>query len=241
MSDPAPGVHAANGGPKAPVVPRRAACGGGAASRRRQGFTMIELMMSLAVMTVGAAALFSLQGFIARANLYSRRVTQATEVADRWMERLRTDALLWNAAGASGVGSTDYLQNPTATDACTDSTVGWLQPAGDMTSEVNATLGHSSASDLYGADVMDLDGEHQKSIAFCTHYRLCWLTDAAASGLDDRTSLRAEVRVFWTREGSGVSLASASPLCATTDITIGNFHSVHASTIIRYTPLQGGP
>jgi prepilin-type N-terminal cleavage/methylation domain-containing protein len=237
MSDPAPGVHASNGGPRAPVLPGRAARGGGAASRRRRGFTMIELMMSLAVMTVGAAALFSLQGFIARANLYSRRVTQATEVADRWMERLRTDALLWNAAGASGVGSTDYLQNP---DACTDST-GWLQPAGDMVNQVNATLGHSSASDLYGADVMDLDGEHQKSIAFCTHYRLCWLTDVAAGEPDDRTSLRAEVRVFWTREGSGVSLAGASPLCATTNITIGNFHSVHASTIIRYTPLQGGP
>jgi type II secretory pathway pseudopilin PulG len=198
---------------------------------------MIELMMSLAVMTVGAAALFSLQGFIARANLYSRRMSQATEIADRWIERLKTDALLWNQPGVNGVTGTTYLTQ-IATSADT-----WLQAAGNQQNQYNPTLLHSAGADLYGADVDPGQTGAQNRIAFCTHYRLSWLVNS-----DTDTALRVEVRVFWDRDGSGFTIANAAPLCGmTADGTLdvsdpqdGNddFHAVYLSTIIRYTPPQ---
>ncbi len=213
----------------------------GARRHRRRGFTMIELMMSLAVMTVGAAALFSLQGFIARANLYSRRVAQATEIADRWIERLRTDALIWNQPGPTGVATTAYL---TQAIIEVDATDAWLQAAGNQINQVNATLGHSAGADLYGNDVAPLISGNQQRIAFCTHYRLRWMADDPAA----ETSLRAEVRVFWPKAGSGATLAVASPLCAMTgngtlDVSspadgVDDFHAVYAATVIRYNPPQ---
>jgi hypothetical protein len=200
---------------------------------------MIELMMSLAVMTVGAAALFSLQGFIARANLYSRRVTQATEIADRWTERLKSDALLWTAPGVAGVANTTYLNEiATSPDA-------WLQAAGNQANAVNAVLLHSAASDLFGGDVIPLDAGSQGRIAFCTHYRFSWLANPATD-----TSMRAEVRVFWTQTGTGFSLANDSPLCAMTanetlDLDdpqdgVDDFHAVYTATIVRFVPPPGG-
>ena len=197
---------------------------------------MIELMMSLAVMTVGAAALFSLQGFIAHANLYSRRVTQATEITDRWVERLKADALLWNQPGAAGVAGTTYL------NLIGGAAGQWLQVVANLDNQVNATLGHSAAADLYGRDVIPLEAAAQPRITFCTHYRLNWLIDPTTD-----TSLRAEVRVFWPKQGTGITLATASPLCAMTangtlDLSnpvdgIDDFHAVYATTIIRYNPL----
>jgi hypothetical protein len=170
-----------------------------------------------------------LQGFIARANLYSRRVAVATEIADRWLERLKTDALLWNEPGSAGVMSATYLTE------IAGSAGQWLQAAGGLSNPWNPTLGHSSAADLYGGDVFPLNSDAQASIAFCTHYRLSWINNAATD-----TSLRAEVRVFWARDAATVPLGDAtngSPLCATTNMPIANFHAVYATTIIRYNPL----
>jgi prepilin-type N-terminal cleavage/methylation domain-containing protein len=206
--------------------------------RRGRGFTMLELMMSLAVMTVGAAALFSLQGFIARANLHARRVTQATEIADKWIERLKTDALLWSDRGFDGMGGTAYLNQIATANT-------WLQAAGNLPNQVNDVLMHSSGADMYGRDVIPLASTTPGAIAYCTHYRLSWVTTPADTS--DDTSLRVEVRVLWAKEisglpASGVSLADTSgvtPNCATTNIpaaTLANLHAVYVATIIRYTP-----
>ena len=66
------------------------------------GFTLLELMLALGIMSIGAVSLFKFQGFAARQNLASREYTVATQIAENWVERLKVDALNWNANSAMG-------------------------------------------------------------------------------------------------------------------------------------------
>ena len=55
--------------------------------RRIRGFTLVEVMMAIAVMTVGAIAIFSMQNVTATASRRARIVSTATEVNRFWMDQ----------------------------------------------------------------------------------------------------------------------------------------------------------
>src|SRR5262252_3650291 len=74
---------------------------------RRQGFTLVEVMVSLAVMTIAGMAMLGMQQQITRGNIHARQITTATQIAQNVIERLKTDALRWNAIGVPA--GTRYL------------------------------------------------------------------------------------------------------------------------------------
>jgi len=52
------------------------------------GFSLIEVMMAMVVLTVGLLALISMQGAFATGNANSRQITRATDLAGQYLETL---------------------------------------------------------------------------------------------------------------------------------------------------------
>jgi prepilin-type N-terminal cleavage/methylation domain-containing protein len=197
-------------------------------SARRKGFNLIELMVSMAVMTVGTAALFALQGYVARSNMNSKEMTIATSIAENWVERLKIDALSWTAPGTVGapginLGNTGYLQDINNAENI------WRRPL--LT--YNSLLGHSPGADLTGNEISAWPPTVQ--IGFCTHLRFNWITAG--------TLMRVDVRVFWPKQPSKAVITTDFPQCGDTATSldvdndgVDDYRAVYTSTTIRWTP-----
>lgn len=194
---------------------------------KRRGFTLIEVMISLVVIGVGSAALFQLQGVVARSNLLARQITNANEVLSTWVERLKADAVYWTASGAPD--NTIYL-----TDIGNNAGV-WL-PAGGGNNL--GFLGQYPAFNTIGDDVNTQNNINQSSIAYCASYRFSWVVV--------NELIRADVRVYWPRDGipANASLANAFALCAGGNLNqldpgglmAQYYHVLYASTVLRWNP-----
>jgi type IV pilus assembly protein PilV len=186
--------------------------------RRRSAFTLIEVMVSLGVMTVGAMAILALQTHTIRSNSHARELTTAMQIAQIWAERLKQDAATWNeAAAASGTPSvstvlanTTYLRTISSPPAFATLT--------------NLTAPISNAFDRDGNDVTP--GTH----FYCASVRLGWVYFGRA--------MRADVRVWWAREDKQITVDF--PACQDTDAPLNpggtqfdNYHVVYLPTVIR--------
>lgn len=193
--------------------------------RSRAGYTLIEVMMAIGVLTAGSVGVMALQQAATRGNLEAREMTTGTQVASVWVERLRRDALHWTVPSASAnpllLARTSYLrQVPTAGTAPL-----WFVPTPPATSTDSASF------DFYGVDT-NTAGQRR----YCTNVRLEWLYPGRV--------MRADVRVWWMRRQSGTGTDPGRALladCATgTDPNslTGNYglRMVYLSTVIRYTP-----
>jgi prepilin-type N-terminal cleavage/methylation domain-containing protein len=63
--------------------------------RHQRGFTVLEIMISLVVMSIGIVALYSLQVVAIDGNTTAQEFTQARTLAQRFAETLRRDAISW--------------------------------------------------------------------------------------------------------------------------------------------------
>lgn len=182
---------------------------------RPSGFTLLEVMMALAVMTIGGSALIGMQAMTARFNTQSRQTAIATDIAQTWAERLKQDAVSWNLADPLGLVTTTWIR---------DADVGintWMMP---VTAQMPVALPwRTPAFDRYGRDV---DPTVVASIFYCVAYRFIPVVPAVGA----RTpSMRVDIRVFWPREGTG-----SSGTCITADGMVGaNYHSVGLPIVVR--------
>lgn len=188
-------------------------------SRRQRGYTAVELMMSIGVFGIGIAGVMQMQKITSLANQNAKNLAIATHIAESWLDTLAADATAWNhpSAGfdASDLPETFWLK------AADGASTPWQLPA------YNTTLGFGPAFDALGSAV---DPTANPSPAFCSHVRLTWLYPQNQNyGL-----LRAEVRVFWAREGqSPTNLCTAGQLAAV-DADLGaTLHFVQKVTAIR--------
>jgi type IV pilus modification protein PilV len=201
-------------------------------SAARSGFTLIEVMVSLGIMTMGALAVIALQTQTIRANSHARQVTTATQIAQIWLERLKEDANAWtDEATVSGAPSdatvlnnTHYLKDIVAS-------------ANRYVSPPDEAAPVSRGFDYQGSDTDAAPGVTPVPYFYCAAYRLNWVYFGQA--------MRADVRVWWPRAGSGAS-ENDFPGCgvgidqASLDpggTAINNYHVVYLSTVIRVTPL----
>ncbi|MBX3269718.1 MAG: prepilin-type N-terminal cleavage/methylation domain-containing protein [Sandaracinaceae bacterium] len=194
-------------------------------SRRNAGYTLIEVMMALGVLTAGAVGIMAMVQASTRGNMEAREMATGTQLAQRWLERLRRDATNWTASSRSLnpviLSRTTYLQtvpNPGTPAA-------WVVP-------VPPAVGPDRANfDYYGRDTAITTEMH-----FCTNTRLTWLYVGR--------SMRADVRVWWLRRegGIGTDLSRAAlgqcapgldPETLTNDWRV---RMAYASTVIRWTP-----
>lgn len=219
----------------------------------RYAFTLVEVMVSIGIMTIGAMALIGVQQQVTRANVHARELTTATLVAQTWIERLKVDGMRWSAV--SGIPATDLV----GTDFLDNVAVAGME--GVFTAIPLSTANRtndllSDGFDFYGRDV-PASNSNMTGVHFCVSYRLTWVffirTPVAPALASDDRALRADVRVWWPKErkvdnasNSGTTLAVDFPGCGNTALLepsadglaapgaqFNNYHTVYLSTVIR--------
>lgn len=228
--------------PRARVHPRASRRSSVAASTSssslssRAGYTLVEVMVALAVMAIGVSGILSMQNASILANRRAQEMTTATNIARRWQERLRADTLLWNSPSQINPLSdlardTQYL---CALVGCASGSAGldnqWFVPS----PRPGGT--DSPAFDAFGNEVPLGDSRTR----YCTNIRLTWarVETAGRSGV-----IRADVRVWWYREG--VAQVAAYANCGGAPgagleglgADVSTVHQVYLSTSLMGTPL----
>jgi prepilin-type N-terminal cleavage/methylation domain-containing protein len=185
---------------------------------RSRGYTAVELMMALTVLAIGVSGVIAMQKVTVVSNQHAKNLALATHLAESWAEQLSADATRWNFPNVtnktSDLTDTFWLNNITA------NANKWVSPA--YQTDVN----FGPAFDALGNVVAPARAQQT---VFCTHIRLSWLyPDSTFNGL-----MRADIRVFWPREGRGAAGACTTVGTAVVDAALENYHFVHYSTAIR--------
>ncbi len=198
--------------------------------KRRSGFTVVEVMVSLGVMTVGAMAIMAMQQQTTRANVHARELTTATAIAQTWIERLKIDAVRWNATSnqQSDLAGTTYLSRIWVTNG-----KGVFTGIPQQPGLLNAPGAlNSNAFDYYGNELDWRQPTTQGRVVYCAGYRLSWIYPGRV--------LRTDVRVWWSREGSGATIETEFQNCADNPAVLTlaglpnpKYHVVYLSTSIR--------
>ena len=201
--------------------------------RRTRGFTLIEVLLALGIMTTGAVALLGFQRHVARSNRHARNVATATQIAENWVERLKVDARTWWQRGQRDItpridqgmilGPTEWLEQMSGVE------MQFFQP----TITAGTTPNISYAYDLDGLDQNPALRTHR----FCSSLRFGWVRYGIA--------LRADVRVYWPKdvvpdETIDPTAADLFLLCDDKNVELmpggtghPNYHVVYLSTVLR--------
>ncbi len=156
------------------------------------GYTMVEVLMALAVLAVGATGVVAMQKATLLGNVRARNLSTASSLAATWIDRIKIDSLSWRKkpTGATTVTDTRWLKaigEDYPQIGGNENT--WLRP------DIDTGLGYSAAADVRGLDITDT--AKTKDAAFCTNIRMVQLLP---------NMVRADVRVFWLRNrGTSVS------------------------------------
>jgi prepilin-type N-terminal cleavage/methylation domain-containing protein len=192
-----------------------------ARKRRREGYTLIEVMMAIAIMMVGAVGIMALQKATVLGTSEANEHSIATAITRTWIERIRQDAISWQTPGAAGVAGTTFLSAAPAAETT----------EGDWLSPVPAVAGRSHGFDAFGNDTVAAG-----SMKYCTNVRYMWL--------GGQTAMRVDVRTWWHRTHgdatttnlalfAGCNPANAAPITTELDATPSRIRAVYGSTVVR--------
>ena len=209
---------------------------------RRSGFTLIEVVISLGIMMIGAMGIIALQQHTIRSNGHARQLTIATQIAQRWIERLKQDGHTWIAADAPAIAlaGTRHLRGILGAPANQFITIpnsnGFVW---DQDGSGDPLPTGSRAFDYRGDDIV-LGAALDRPIFYCAAFRPAWVYTQFA--------MRVDVRVWWPRPGfdtqaefglCDTNLASLDPGGPADSMFNQNgFHVVYLSTVIRPQPLK---
>ncbi len=186
--------------------------------------------MAIGVFAIGVSGVIAMQKVTLASNQHAKNLAVATHIAQAWMDQLNADAAQWNFPGprnpsaASDLDDTDWLDEVNNTSA-------WFRP------NWVATRAFGPGFNALGNPV---DGTDQA--VFCAHVRLNWLNRDNQGNVGNGL-IRAEVRVFWLREGvlGGIS---DEPLCSAVDdpAQVGQrpdlYHFVYNASAVRQEAAQ---
>ena len=184
---------------------------------RGGGYTLVELMMALALFAVAVLGIISMQKVTVASNAHAKNVAIAQRIAQAWAGQLEMDGSAWRSATVFGAG---WLNNANA----------WQRPA------YIGGRSFGGAFDALGNAVADANLSQAR---FCTHLRMTWLYPDTM-GRGGNAMLRAEIRVFWLRD-SQAPVNGAAFCAADQDVGLVNaiglatdhYHFVYQTVGIR--------
>ena len=163
----------------------------------QRGYTVVELMMALAVFAIGVSGIIAMQKITLASNRHAKNLAVATSIAQAWQEVLAADAAQWNHPSAR-IGSSDLANDTFWLKTVEGQPNVWVRPPWETTMNFGP-----------GFDALGNPTNVEANAVFCTHVRFNWLyANQPGSGL-----IRAEVRVFWLRDIRGGSQDN-KPICS---------------------------
>lgn len=178
---------------------------GRAARRARKGFTMVEVMMGLAILAVGAATVIALLKFTVLGALDARHVANSSIVSAGHIERLHTAALAWNDADNNTADLSQMDTGPVpglgAAAIAARTTPGVTQPNGWVYFGGSA----ENASSTLNGDPANTSGPD--NTAYCTHIRVTWISRPSLNSPTvgpPGDNFRVEMRTIWARSGRAI-------------------------------------
>jgi Tfp pilus assembly protein PilV len=162
-------------------------------TRKQAGYTLIEVMLSVSVLIVGATGFTLMQGASARAIQTAQEHTVALEVMETWVERVRRDASLWNAPGIANMQNTVYLRAGSLAWGT------WITPA--PVAEPATTIIATPSSDAWG-----WDRAAGRDARYCVKLMYQIAHWSAARGIRSEDAVRADVMVWRPRRGAAGAL-----------------------------------
>jgi len=195
----------------------------------RKGYTLIEIMISVVIMTIGAAGIMAMQGASARSNQDAAQTSLAINFATSWMERVKRDARMWTATGSGSLAATRYLSEFTKTGESK-----WFLPQTDTTNFPS----ESAAASVMGFEtpLVVPAGSGLPIPYYCVNMRL---TTAHQTG-GNLDALRVDVMVWWPRSDSVATTVKCSdgPLSAAqingTSADASKFRKHFLSTVVTW-------
>jgi prepilin-type N-terminal cleavage/methylation domain-containing protein len=198
----------------------------------RRGYTLVEVMVALSILAIGVTGILSMENAAVLSNRRAQEMTLATNIARRWQERLRLDALTWNRPSASRRDSdlatdTQFLCAVVGCGGGSATANVWFVPV------PRAGGTESAAYDAFGNEVP----LGSPATRYCVNLRLTWLVpqSANAQGL-----IRAETRVWWYREGATRDMAyqncGTAAALATMGQDVARLHFVYMASAITGNP-----
>ena len=157
----------------------------GLGKRTQSGFTLVEVMIAIGIMTVGSLGILAMHQGVTYANRSAYEMNTALAIAETWVQRIERDSLYWTERGPAAI----TLTNTVYLTGITTPSAGWFRPSpADPTVE-------SYGFNHFGDDIQA--GEDPK---YCTNLRVSWLRK--------ENSARVDIRVFWYREGQMAGAAA---------------------------------
>ena len=191
----------------------------GLASRER-GFTILEVLIAVLVLTIGIIGIQTIAIVSARA---TNNMRNASVLAETQLERLRRDSVLW--VRSIGWDSSSSLGRAMASPGS------WVRPAAEPAVD-NVTYNQLGLPKLPQSTRLASGAAtySQLNSNFCVFYRVTRLGDESLG--------RVEVRVVWARNEAGDFLISQG--CDTV-MTPVNFVSDSLSEVVASTVLAPNP
>jgi len=172
------------------------------ARRARRGDTLIEVMVALVVATVGMVGIASLQGSTVRSNQDSQEIGVALSFGRTWIQRIKRDALSWQAPGNPNVGTMLAGRN-------IGLGLNYFVPNGAWGLPVPLPALESSGANNRGIDIgapvalnAPLPVVPAGALHYCVNTRFLTVQNTT-DGLPEK--IEAFVRVWWARRGSADS------------------------------------
>jgi prepilin-type N-terminal cleavage/methylation domain-containing protein len=204
--------------------------------KQARGYTIVELMMSIALLAIGIAGVLGMQKVTIATNRSAKEIAVATRIGEAWIDALATDASTWttDTNGNSTRDKTVWLST-----AVKDDITDWFIPS------YSAALNMGPAFSVLGSPqdpTVKPEIDH-----YCVHIRFAYLHSETLPTKGNGV-IRAQVRVFWPREdaawdGTTNLVPNITALCSNNnaDFTnnISGFHVLYLSTALRQVPPQG--
>jgi hypothetical protein len=196
-------------------------------SRSSLAYTAVEVMLAMTVLFISSAGVISMQKAAIQGNLDARKLDVANSIARIWLDRLATDATVWNVQ----TGLTQTL---------------WLNTL--LNNGFQTPLPQPAASPIYSPmfDILGRDIQAQDpTVVFCTHVNVTLdalnpptLNAMGAVVAGGPGLLRVTVLVYWAKNLLGGGAPSTN-LCAVSDVAgaeaaaPGTYHMIYATEALR--------
>lgn len=186
-------------------------------NRPSAGYTIVEILMSMAVLAVGLSGIIAMQRVTVGSNRHAKNLATATHIAQSWLSSLEAEAMLW--------------ESPTAVLPAADWHAVGLGAASWFRPTYNTSRLFGPSFDALGNPLSHpTDGSR-----YCVDLRVLTMLGGATakSGVS-----RIEVRVAWAKEvtvlgGAPADICTLTSLQLTNPTGISEMHFVHLSTAIR--------